>query len=116
MSLTTTSKRSCSISGTSASAASAGDRPSAEPGGGGGNVLYSSAAVNAKPRSSTGSRQRSQVSTMTSLPRRASARASAIAGNAWPGSPNAATRKRDRLTRAAPARACKIRFPPGRAN
>ena len=75
--------------------------------------MYSSAAVNAKPTPSTASRQCSQVSTTTSLPRSASARASAIAGNACPGSPNAATRNRPPLTYAPPlARACKIRFPP----
>ena len=69
--------------------------------------MYSSAAVNPSPAPSTASRQRSQVSTVTSCPRAASARASAIAGNACPGSPNAATSKRRALT--AHARACKIR-------
>ena len=67
-------------------------RPLRRPGAGGGKVLYSSAAVNPRPSASTASRQRSQVSTSTSCPRRRSARASAIAGNACPASPNAATR------------------------
>ena len=56
--------------------------------------MYSSAPVNPSPASSTGSRHRSHVSTTTSCPRRASARASAIAGNACPASPNAATSTR----------------------
>ena len=60
--------------------------------------MYSSAAVNSSPSPSTGSRHRSHVSTRTSWPRPRSARASAIAGNAWPASPNAATRNRRPLT------------------
>ena len=92
MSLTTTSGRKSSISGSSANAASAADAPSADPGAGGGKTLYSSAAVNPRPSASTASRQRSHVSTRTSCPRRRSARARAMAGNACPASPNAATR------------------------
>ena len=98
MSLTTTSGRNSSISGTRASAASAADVCSSEPGAGGGKVLYSSAAVNPRPSPSTASRQRSQVSTSASWPRRRSARARAMAGNAWPASPKAATRNRRELT------------------
>ena len=117
MSLTTTSNRSSSISGSSASAASAADGSSSEPGGGGGNVLYSCAAVNASPSPSTASRQCSQVSTRTSLPRAASARASAIAGIRVPGvaergdqEPPPAHRAR-RAPRAARARS--VSAPPG---
>ena len=50
MSLTTTSGRNSSISGTSASAASAAEAPSAEPGAGGGKVLYSSRRREPQPR------------------------------------------------------------------
>ncbi len=92
MSLTTTSKRSASSIGSRASAASAAEGPVSEPGGGGGKVSYSSAAVKATPAPSTASRQCSQVSTVTRCPRPESARASAIAGNACPASPKAATR------------------------
>src|ERR1700761_8369501 len=105
MSETTTAGSSRSISGSSARAASAACRPASVPGSGGGKVRYSSAAVKSSPAPSTAARRSSQVSIVTSCPRRASPRPSEIAGNTWPGSPKAATRTRTlrggvRLTRA----------------
>src|SRR6201996_838082 len=94
MSETTTAGSSRSISGSSARAASAAWRPSSVSGSGGGKVRYSSAAAKPSPAPSTAARRSSQVSTVSSCPRRASPRPSEIAGKTWPGSPKAATRTR----------------------
>src|ERR1700743_1872302 len=91
---TTPAGSSRSISGSSARAASAAWRPSSVSGSGGGKVRYSPAAAEPSPAPSTAARRSSQVSTVTSCPRRASARPSEIAGKTWPGSPKAATRTR----------------------
>ena len=53
--------------------------------------MRSGAAANSSPRSPITSRQRSKVSTTTPCPRARSSCASAIAGNAWPVQPIAAT-------------------------
>ena len=94
MSATTTAGSRLSISGSSARAASAACRPSSVSGSGGGKMRYSSAATKSSPAPSTAARRSSQVSIVTSWPRRASARPSEIAGKTWPGSPKAATRTR----------------------
>ena len=80
MSLTTTSGPNPSSSGTIARAAS--PAPGDSPGGGGGKTTYSSAASKRTPSASTGSRHRSHDSIITSWPRPAISRPSAIAGNA----------------------------------
>src|SRR3954451_11903939 len=91
MSLTTACGRISSRSGSSARAASAAWAPSADSGSGGGNIRYSSAAVKPRPAPSTAARRSSQVSTVTSWPRRVSARPRAIVGKTWPRSPTAAS-------------------------
>src|SRR3954454_18381633 len=95
MSLTTRSGSNSSINLAKARAAAAAVCPSGVSGPGGGYTVDSCAPVNANPSASTASRHLSQVSTSTSCPRRPSSRASEIAGNACPGSPNAATSSRN---------------------
>src|SRR5215213_10199644 len=94
MSLTTACGRISSSRGSSARAASAAWLPSSESGSGGGNIRYSSAGVKPRPAPSTAPRRSSQLSSVTSCPRSASARPRAIAGKTWPASPNAATSSR----------------------
>ena len=61
-----------------------------------GNTSYSGAGANRIPSRSTCSRHLTHVSRHTSCPRRTSSRPSAIAGNACPASPNAASMTRRR--------------------
>src|SRR5690349_22638097 len=59
-----------------------------------GNTWYSGAGANLIPSRSTSACHRLQVSSVTSWPRSTSFFPTAIAGNAWPGSPKAPTNMR----------------------
>src|SRR4051812_45456089 len=61
-----------------------------------GKTWYSGAGAKRMPSASTCSAQRRHVCSTTSWPRAASARPSAIIGNAWPGSPKAPSSSRRR--------------------